>query len=170
MVQRRAAPKTYMTVTAFRGCLFSSTWPIQEERGRTPSRATAKIRREAATTATLVPCVRQSQSSYIKRDGKELTKIKPNDAMMVMKILGPLPNAIAYIWTKGWGASRVKRVSKSGVQNKKRIVVMNPMIPVAKALVNIPRPATTLRSDVNERYGEVGKNSAYLALRVSSAM
>jgi len=49
-------------------------------------------------------------------------------------------------------------VSKSGVQNKKRIVVRNPMIPVAKALVNIPRPATTLRSDVNRRYGEVGKD------------
>ena len=51
----------YMTVTAFRGCLFSSTWPIQDERGRTPSRATAKIRREAATIATLVPCARRCQ-------------------------------------------------------------------------------------------------------------
>jgi len=54
IVQRSAAPKMYMTVTAFRGCLCSSTLPIQEERGRTPSRATAKMRREAATIATLV--------------------------------------------------------------------------------------------------------------------
>ena len=76
--------------------------------------------------------------------------------MMVMKILGPLPNARAYIWTKGWGASKEKRVSRPGVQNKKRIVVRNPMIPVANALVNIPRPATTLRFGVNKRYGEVG--------------
>lgn len=51
------APKIYMTVTAFRGCLLLSTWPIQEENGRTPSRATAKMRREAATIATLVLCV-----------------------------------------------------------------------------------------------------------------
>jgi hypothetical protein len=54
IVQRREAPKMYMTVTAFRGCLLWSTWLIQDERGRTPSRATAKMRREAATIATLV--------------------------------------------------------------------------------------------------------------------
>ena len=61
-------------------------------------------------------------------------------------------------------------MSKSGVQNRKRIVVRNPMIPVAMALVKIPRPATTLRFDVNERYENTGKDSTYLALRVSSAM
>jgi hypothetical protein len=38
-------------------------------------------------------------------------------------------------------------VSKSGVQNKKRIVVRNPMIPVAKALVKIP--------DRQQRYGSM---------------
>ena len=48
-------------------------------------------------------------------------------------------------------------MSKSGVQNRKRIVVRNPMIPVAKALVKIPRPATTLRFDVNERHEKAGK-------------
>ena len=48
IVHRREAQKIYMTVTAFRGCLFLSTLEIQEENGRTPSRATAKMRREAA--------------------------------------------------------------------------------------------------------------------------
>ena len=49
IVQSMEAAKMYMTVTAFRGCFLSSTWPTQEESGRTPSRATAKMRREAAT-------------------------------------------------------------------------------------------------------------------------
>lgn len=79
-----------------------------------------------------------------QKDATGLTKIKPNAAIIVMKTLGPLPSAIAYSCTKGWGASKEKRVSKSGVQNKKRIVVRNPMIPVASALVKIPRPAITL--------------------------
>lgn len=64
--------------------------------------------------------------------------------MMVMNTLGPLPSAKAYICTKGWGAPKEKRVSKSGVQNKKRIVMRNPMLPVSDAVVNIPRAATTL--------------------------
>jgi len=55
--QRRSAPKMYMTVTALRGWrLPSETRPIQREPGRTPSRATAKTRREAATIAMLVFC------------------------------------------------------------------------------------------------------------------
>ena len=48
------APKMNMTVTALRGCFASSTRPIQDDIGKTPSRATAKMSREAATIATLV--------------------------------------------------------------------------------------------------------------------
>jgi len=54
MVQRRMAPKTYMTVTALRGCPSAVTCPIHLEPGKTPSLATAKMRRDAATTAMLV--------------------------------------------------------------------------------------------------------------------
>lgn len=57
IVHSSAAPNTNMIVTAFRGCREESTRPIQLDRGSTPSRATAKTRREAATTATLVFCV-----------------------------------------------------------------------------------------------------------------
>lgn len=57
MVQMSTAPKTYITVTALRGWPFGATRLTQEERGSAPSRATAKTRREEATTATLVPCV-----------------------------------------------------------------------------------------------------------------
>ena len=54
MVHNNTAPKANITVTALRGCFASSTFPIQPDKGRTPSRATAKMRREAATMATLV--------------------------------------------------------------------------------------------------------------------
>ena len=50
----RTAAKANMTVTAFLGCRLSSTRPIQVESGSTPSRATAKRRRDEATTAMLV--------------------------------------------------------------------------------------------------------------------
>lgn len=56
IVQRSNEPKTNMTVTALRGEPSGVTWPIQPEKGRTPSRATAKMRREAATMATEVFC------------------------------------------------------------------------------------------------------------------
>lgn len=54
IVHRRAAANTNITVTAWRGCPSAVTCPIQLENGSTPSRATAKIRREAATIAMLV--------------------------------------------------------------------------------------------------------------------
>ena len=56
MEHSRIAAKTNMTVTAFLGCRWLSTRPIQLESGRTPSRATAKRSREEATTAMLVFC------------------------------------------------------------------------------------------------------------------
>jgi hypothetical protein len=52
------AAKTNMTVTAFLGCPSPFTRPIQDESGSTPSRATAKMSREEATTAMLVFCAR----------------------------------------------------------------------------------------------------------------
>lgn len=54
IVQSMQAPKMYMTVTAFLGCPDASTFPIHPDIGRTPSRATANMRRDAATMATLV--------------------------------------------------------------------------------------------------------------------
>lgn len=71
--------------------------------------------------------------------------IKPITAMMVMKMLPPRPSAMAYICTNGCGALSEKRVSRSGVQKRKRIAVMKPQIPVANALPKIPRAATTLK-------------------------
>jgi hypothetical protein len=70
--------------------------------------------------------------------------MRPRAARAVMKALPGFPNAIAYSWTNGWGASREKRVSRSGVQNKRRMIVAKLRMPVANALVIIPFPATTL--------------------------
>lgn len=41
-------------------------------------------------------------------------------------------------------------MTKSGVQNRKRILMTNPIVPFAKAVDKIPRAATTLRFDVSE--------------------
>lgn len=41
-------------------------------------------------------------------------------------------------------------MSKSGKQNKKMIVVKNPIIPEAKAEVKIPRAAVTLQLNDNK--------------------
>lgn len=54
--------------------------------------------------------------------------------MEVMNAPPPLPRASAYSWTNGCGASSENRVSKSGVQNRKRMLVVNPRMPVAIAL------------------------------------
>lgn len=93
MTQRMAAPKMYMTVTALRGRPSGVTWPIQEERGRTPSRAMAKIRREAATTAILVfygiGLVKFCGWDWVRR-----TRMRPTTARMVMKVAPPLPRAM----------------------------------------------------------------------------
>jgi len=58
IVQSRSAATTSMTVIAFVGSFWSDTSEIQPENGRTPSRATAQMRRDAATPATVVFCVR----------------------------------------------------------------------------------------------------------------
>jgi hypothetical protein len=65
-------------------------------------------------------------------------------AMMVMTMLPLLPRAKAYIWTNGCGASNAKTVSRSGVQNKKSIVVIKPKKPVAITLVSMPLPEMAL--------------------------
>lgn len=64
--------------------------------------------------------------------------------MAVMKVLPPLPRARAYTCTKGCGAPKAKKTSRSGIQNRKRIAVTKPRTPVAIALVRIPFPATML--------------------------
>lgn len=77
IVHRISDPKMAMTVTAFFGRPSGVTWLIQPENGKTPSRATAKISREAATMAILV------------------FMISPRAANIVMKTAPPLPRAIA---------------------------------------------------------------------------
>jgi hypothetical protein len=54
IVQSRSAAVASITVVAFFGSFLSETVEIQPENGRTPSRATAQIKREAATPATVV--------------------------------------------------------------------------------------------------------------------
>jgi hypothetical protein len=54
MVHNSRAENTCMTIMALRGSFFSETWEIQPEKGSTPSRATAQIKREEATPATAV--------------------------------------------------------------------------------------------------------------------
>lgn len=59
-------------------------------------------------------------------------------------------------------------MSRSGVQNKKRMVVMKPRIPVAIALHKIPLAATTL-GEVKQKH-HYDDQKAYLAFLVSSAI
>jgi hypothetical protein len=47
-------------------------------------------------------------------------------------------------------------VSKSGKQNKKMIVVKNPIIPETKAEVKIPRAAVTLQLNDNKGHRRAG--------------
>jgi len=56
IVHNKSDATTSMTVTAFRGSLFTETFEIQPENGRTPSRATAQMIRELATPAMVVFC------------------------------------------------------------------------------------------------------------------
>ena len=87
-----------------------------------------------------------------------------------MITLPPLPNASAYIWTNGCGASRAKSVSRSGVQNRKRMVVANPSTPVAITLVIMPRPATTLLKCQLYALCDLPYITPHLAFFVSSAI
>src|ERR1700759_3676985 len=54
MVQSRAAATACITMIAFFGSFLSETWEIQPENGKTPSLATAHIKRELATPAIVV--------------------------------------------------------------------------------------------------------------------
>lgn len=83
----------------------------------------------------------------IHSTGNTHTRIRPMIAIMVMNMLAFLPKARAYSWTKGWGASRAKRVSRSGVQKRKRMHVIKPKTPVARALDKMPLAATILWID-----------------------
>ena len=56
IVQSRSAATISMTVIAFLGSFLSETVEIQPEKGRTPSRATAQMRRDAATPAIVAFC------------------------------------------------------------------------------------------------------------------
>ena len=60
-------------------------------------------------------------------------------------------------------------VSKSGVQNKNRMVVIKPRTPVAIALHKIPLAATTLREVKLENHHDIVEIS-HLAFLVSSAI
>ena len=54
MVQSSKDATTNMVVVALRGSFFAETCDIQPDQGRTPSRATAQIKRELATPETVV--------------------------------------------------------------------------------------------------------------------
>lgn len=54
IVHNKRAATTPIKMIAFFGCPFLSTLPIHDEPGKMPSRAIAKIRREAAVTASEV--------------------------------------------------------------------------------------------------------------------
>lgn len=75
IVRRRTPATMPIKMMAFLGCPFLSTLPIHLEPGRMPSRAMAKMRREAAVTASDV---------LIKR---------PAMATSVMTICPPRPRA-----------------------------------------------------------------------------
>lgn len=75
------------------------------------------------------------------------TRTKPITAITVMKVAPPLPKAKAYNWTKGCGAFKENKTSKSGVQNKNKMMVTKLSRPVAIALDRIPFPATILYID-----------------------
>ena len=77
--------------------------------------------------------------------------MRPITAIIVITTHPPFPRAIAKIWTKGCGASNANKVSRSGVQNRNKIAVANPKTPVAIALENIPRAATTLKDVIRNR-------------------
>ena len=66
--------------------------------------------------------------------GRVHTSIRPMVAMDVMNAPPPFPSARAYSCTNGCGASSENRVSRSGVQNRKSMLVANPRTPVAMAL------------------------------------
>lgn len=144
IVQSMQAPKMYITVTAFLGCPVASTVPIHSDIGRTPSRATANIRREAATIATLVFWMTLISGAFERWLPLKHTNMRPMTAMAVMKALPGLPNASAYSCTNGCGAFRENKVLKSGVQKRNKIVVIKPKIPVAIQLLRMPLLAIIL--------------------------
>lgn len=77
MVQTSSADTVSITVTALFGILSLLTFEIQPENGRTPSLATAQMRRLDATPATVV------------------LKMSPSMQTTVMKTCPPLPRARA---------------------------------------------------------------------------
>jgi len=102
MVRRSTAATVCMTITAFRGSFFSDTVEIHPEKGRTPSRATAQMSREAATPAT------------------DVFRTSPTMQMMFMNMWPPLPMDKAYSWTNGCGEVMLLMMSKPGRQKRNR--------------------------------------------------
>lgn len=88
MVQATNAATPQTTITALRGCPSAETWETQPEKGRTPSRATAKTRREAATMAIAV----FFDNQHCAKSGKKDSTYKPqgDDADDVHEDMTPL--------------------------------------------------------------------------------
>ena len=136
-----------MTVTAFLG------WPawtslIHPDIGNRPSLAMAKTRREAPTKERLPLCY--SQQTLKEQHQNRPTRIVPRVEVMVITTLPPFPIARLLSKTNGWGACSEKRVSKSGVQNRKRMTTKNPKIPETRTLDIMPFPAVVL-STLNQQ-------------------
>ena len=126
MVHSSAAATPCMTMIAFFGSFLAETCEIQPEKGSTPSLATAQIKRELATPATVV------------------LKIRPKMQTMFIKTCPPRPMVMAYIPTNGCGALSLYSVSKFGRQKRNKITRGKPIIADATADQKMPRAATKL--------------------------
>lgn len=69
--------------------------------------------------------------------------------MITMKTCPPLPRVKAYRLTNGCGAARAYKVSKFGLQKRKRMTIGKPKIAEAAAELKIPRAAVRLASLVS---------------------
>lgn len=100
IVQVMIAATAQTTMTALRGWPFF-TRDTQPENGRTPSRATAKTSREAATIAMAV--FYREVSCRTTVEGRCLTSHNAVMQMMFMNIWPPFPSTTAYSGTNGCG-------------------------------------------------------------------
>ena len=109
-----ATPQT--TMMALYGCPLGDTRETQPDMGRTPSRATAKTRRDAATMAMVVFCIYLSmpQCTYSEAQMRLLTNQYAIMFITFIKICACFPRTAAYSGTKGCGDPKENSVSGSG--------------------------------------------------------
>lgn len=119
IVHNKAAATQSMTRMALRGSFLSDTWEIQPDHGKTPSRATAQMRREDATPDTAVFSINPTMQTIFSK-------------------MWARPIESAYNWTKGCGAVNPKMSSRLGIQNRNKITIGSPRRAEATADENMP--------------------------------